>query len=380
MPKFDYSRTPPTIRRRNLLEFGVGAFGAGVAAAMLPTVALGASATDPALIKAAKAEGRLNTIALPPDWANYRMIIATFEKQYGITVNSAAPGESSAQELQSIRSLKGQSRAPDVVDVGPSFALSGTSAGLFTPYKVNTWDSIPANMKDPGGMWYGDYFGVISFGVNRSVAKTAPETWADLKKPEYKGMVAMGGSPLGASSAFGAVMAAAIAEGGSPNDIMPGIQFFADLAKLGNFNPSSATTASLFSGQTPVLLNWDYLNLARAKKAKGMVVIDTIIPANAKPYGSYYCQAISKYAPHPKAAELWEEFLYSDQGQLLFLEGFAHPVRFSDMVKRGVISQKLMAELPPPGPYAEALFTTASENLKAQQMLAANWTKMVGID
>ena len=370
----DFRTAQPVGTRRRALMWLAGA---GAAASLLPGAVHAADAADAALIKAAQAEGALNTIALPPDWANYGVIISTFQKKYGIGINNAAPDDSSAQELQSIRSMRGQSRGPDVVDVGPSFALIGASEGLFRPYKVATWDSIPANMKDPGGLWWGDYFGLVSLGVNRSVAKTAPRTWADLKKPEYKGMVALNGSPLGAGAAFAAVMAASIANGGSLDDIMPGIAYFAELAKLGNFNPTSATAASIVSGQTPVVVNWDYLNLAQAKKSKGMVAIDTIIPEGARPYGAFYCQAISKYAPHPQAAELWEEFLYSDDGQILFLQGFAHPARFADMVKRGVISNSLMADLPPPGPYAEALFADNEQSKKAQAALAANWTKMV---
>ncbi|HEX7390718.1 MAG TPA: extracellular solute-binding protein [Acidiphilium sp.] len=366
-----------TPSRRTLLKLT----GAGAAAGLLPSIGRAASSASggatPALIKAAQKEGRLNTIALPPDWANYGEIIATYQKKYGVTIRNAAPDDSSANELQSIRSLRGQSRGPDVVDVGPSFALTGVKEGLFQPYKVATWDSIPDTMKDPGGLWYGDYFGLITFGVNRSVAKTAPKSWADLKKPEYKGMVSLNGSPLGAGAAFASVIAAALANGGSLDNIMPGIEYFAELSKLGNFNPSAATAASLVSGQTPVVVNWDYLNLAEEKKAKGMTQIDTIIPDDAKPYGAYYCQAISKYAPHPEAAKLWMEFIYSDEGQILYLKGFAHPARFSEMVKAGKIPQSLLASLPPAKPYSEALFATDAQTKKAQALLSANWTKMV---
>ncbi|HQT85450.1 MULTISPECIES: extracellular solute-binding protein [unclassified Acidiphilium] len=357
--------------RRTMLKLAA----AGAAAGLVPGVA--EATYRSALIKAAKAAGGLNTIALPPDWANYGAIISTFEKKFGISIKNAAPDDTSAQELQSIRSLKGQSRGPDVVDVGLAFALNGAKEGLFRPYKVATWSSIPASMKDPGGLWYGDYFGLVSFGVNMSVAKVAPQTWADLKKPIYKGMVALNGSPLGAGAAFAAVFAASIANGGSLDNIMPGIEFFADLAKRGNFDPSAATSASLVSGQTPVVVNWDYLNLAQAKGSKTMTKIDTVIPADAKPYGAFYCQAISKFAPHPKAAELWQEFIYSDEGQLLYLKGFAHPARFSEMAKSGAIPKSMLAELPPAKPYGEALFATIEQTKKAQAALTANWTKMV---
>ena len=369
--------------RRQFLKLGAGAVGAGVASMFVPGLANNAFAAshpmDQALIAAAKKDGGLNTIALPPDWANYGKMIKEFERLYGIRIHNASPDASSAQELQAIRSLKGQSRGPDVVDVGPSFALIGASEGLFQPYKVSTWSSIPDNMKDAGGMWYGDYFGVESFGVNRSVVKNAPMTWNDLLKSEYKGMVTLNGSPLGAGAAFGAVFAASLANGGSLDDIGPGIEFFAKLAKAGNFNPSSATSASLVSGQTPIVINWDYLNLAQAKKNKGMIEIDVLIAEDAAPYGSFYCQAISAYSPNPKAARLWQEFLYSDAGQLIYLEGFAHPARFSDMVSRGVIPEHLLAQLPPAEPYKKAMFPTKAQTEKAQNLLKSEWTKMVKV-
>ncbi len=42
---------------------------------------------------------------------------------------------------------------------------------------------------------------------------------------------------------------------------------------------------------------------------------------------------INASAPHPWAARLWEEFLYSDQGQLCSSRACAHPARFNDLVK-----------------------------------------------
>ena len=332
-----------------------------------------------ALKEAAGKEGVLNVIACPPDWANWGAIFPAFEKASGLRVNSANPNGSSAEELQAIRSLRSQARAPDVVDVGPSFGVIGAKQKLLAPYKVATWGSIPDGMKDPEGHWYGDYFGIISIGVNTAVAKTVPQRWADLLKPEYKGMVALGGSPLAAASSFGAVYAAALGHGGSLDDIAPGVAFFGELAKRGNLSPAAATPASLISGQTPIYITWDYLNLGYRKQAAGKATIEVVVPAGAPSFGNFYVQGISAYAPHPKAARLWEEFLYSDAGQVMFLGGFAHPARFSALVAAGKIPDAMLKDLPPAAAYKSLQFPTQAQNAKAQKVLGDLWAKTVKV-
>ncbi|MGH7117659.1 MAG: ABC transporter substrate-binding protein [Acetobacteraceae bacterium] len=363
--------------RRDWLTLGAAA---GLGAAGLGGFARAAfaGAGIPAgLAEKAKKEGQLNLIADPRDWANYGAIFDSFSKKYGLHITVYNPDGTSAQELQAIRSLRSQSRAPDAVDVGPSFALIGAREKLFAPYKVATWDEIPGNMKDSDGYWYGDYYGVISFGVNRNVAKTVPETWADLKKPEYKGMVALNGSPLAAAAGFAAVVAAALANGGSLNDIEPGIAFFAELAKLGNYIPVTALPATLIGGQTPIAINWDFLNLADKKKGKGKAEVAVVVPEGAPPYGGFYCQAISAYAPNPSAARLWEEYLYSDEGQLLYLAGYTHPVRFESLIKAHKVPETLLKELPPAAAYKQVTFQTEAQAKKAQETLARLWPKLV---
>ncbi len=329
------------------------------------------------LVKAAKAEGSLNVIALPPNWSNYGNIIKAFQKKYGITVNSAAPDDSSAQEITAIKALKGQSRGPDAVDVSPSLAQEGVAEGLFTPYRVATWDSIPANMKDPSGLWYGDYYGAISFGVNTKIVKNVPRDWADLLKPEYKGMVSINGNPTSAGDAFAAVFAAALANGGSLDDITPGIDFFAHLKKIGNWNPTNCLPANIAKGTTPIAIEWDYLNIAYNAQFSGSPPVATVIPKSGK-FGNFYCQAISKYAPTPAAARLWEEFLYSDEGQLLYLAGYAHPARYADLAKAGKIPSSLQSKLPPASEYAGIIFPNNSQTTKAANILAAKWQPAMG--
>src|SRR5580765_4944423 len=103
-----------------------GATGTGGGAPSVPASGTDISMDD--LVAAAKEEGTLNTIALPPDWANYGEIMDTFQSKYGIKINNANPNGSSAEENQAVKSLKGQDRAPDVLDVGPSFAPRGKPA------------------------------------------------------------------------------------------------------------------------------------------------------------------------------------------------------------------------------------------------------------
>src|SRR5438128_8105548 len=273
-----------------------------------PLKGKGFSMTD--LVAQAKKEGHLNTIALPPDWANYGEMMSTFQKKYGIKITNDNPDGSSAQENQAVRSLKGDSRAPDVVDVGPSFAVDGTREGLYGRYFPSTFGTIPRSMKDTRGYWWGDYYGAVSIGYNQNIVGTAPKSFADLLKSDYKNKVALNGSPLTSNSAVAGVFAASIANGGSLNDIGPGIDFFAKLKKSGNFIPVQGTPQTVASGQTPIVIDWDYLNIAYRKEFPA-VHWTTVIPSDGV-YGSFYCQAINASAPHPNAAKLWMDFLFSD--------------------------------------------------------------------
>jgi putative spermidine/putrescine transport system substrate-binding protein len=323
------------------------------------------------LIAAAKKEGQLNVIALPHSWANYGQIISTFKKKYGLKMDEANPDGSSAQENQAIRSLKGDSRAPDTVDVGPSFAIAGATEGLYAPYKVATYKTIPARMKDSRARWLGDYWGAISIGYNAGLVKPAPKRLKDLLGSAYRNKVALNGNPLTSNSAVSGVFAAALANGGSLNDVGPGIDFFRQLKKAGNFIPVDGTPQTVASGQTPIVLDWDYLNIGY-RKLYPAAQWRTVIPTDGV-YGSFYCQAINATAPHPNAARLWLEFLFSDQGQLLWLKGYSHPARFQDLAKRKKIPAALLKALPSPKLYAKVKFASDAQQTAAKAKIAAEW-------
>jgi putative spermidine/putrescine transport system substrate-binding protein len=336
----------------------------------------GSSISMSELVAQAKKEKHLNTIALPPDWANYGQIMSTFQKKYGISITNSNPDGSSAEENQAVQSLKGDSRAPDAVDDGPAFAIAGTAQGLFTRYFVTEFSTIPRAMKDTRGYWTGDYWGAISIGYNSNLVSPGPKTWKDLLNPAYKSKVALNGSPLTSGSAVAGVFSAALANGGSLNNVQPGVDFFAQLKSSGNFIPVQSTPSTVASGQTPISIDWDYLNLGYVKEYPA-ANWKVVIPSDGV-YGAYYCQAINATAPHPWSARLWEEFLYSDQGQLLWLKGYSHPARFQDLAARKVIPASLLSALPAASIYAKVKFASSGQQTAAKALIASSWPSKVG--
>lgn len=323
-----------------------------------------------ALVSAANAEGALNVIALPPDWANYGEVIKGFQAKYpDITVTSDQPDASSADEIATAERLKGQSGAPDVFDLGAAVALANTD--MFAPYKVATWDDIPADFKDADGTWVNDYGGYMSIGYD-SAKVPAPTTVADLLKADYKGKVALNGNPTEAGAAFAGVQMASIAQGGTAGDLAKGVDFFAQLNDAGNFLPVDPTPATVESGQTPLVIDWDYLNASLSAKLPTWKVL---VPKEAVVAGYYY-QAVNADAPHPAAARLWQEYLYSDEGQNLWLKGGARPVRFDAMKTAGTLDTAAAEALPPVE--GTAVVPTQADSDAGKAYLAENWANAVG--
>jgi putative spermidine/putrescine transport system substrate-binding protein len=328
-----------------------------------------------ALVKAAKKEGQLNVITLPSNWANYGNIMKDFTAKYHIHISDAIPEGSSGQELQAVETEKGQSRAPDVVDVGTAFAVQGAAKNLWAPYQVQSWNDIPANAKDASGAYYADYGGYVAIGYNPAKVKIPPTSFASLTNPAYKNMIGLNNSPTTAGAAFAAVYAAALAKGGSYANIVPGIKYFAHLKAIGNFVPTAiGGPSTVQNGTTPILIWWDYLLASEVKPVVPGFKI--VIPSDSS-FASYYDQAISATAPDPAAARLWEEYLYSTTGQNLWLQGYARPIELSTLVQSGAVDHTAYAALPP-APSGGLTFPTQAQDATAEAAITADWAKDVG--
>ncbi|AOZ69991.1 iron ABC transporter substrate-binding protein [Rhodobacter xanthinilyticus] len=351
-------------------------------AALLASTAMVQAEDMAALEAAAKAEGMLTTIALPHDWCGYGAVIDGFKAKYpDITVNELNPDAGSADELEAIRANKGNTgpQAPDVIDVGLAFGPQAKEEGLIQPYKVATWDEIPDTIKDADGYWYGDYYGVMSFMVNKDLVENVPTDWADLLKPEYAGQVALAGDPRASNQAILAVLAAGLSKGAEAGKASgeAGLEYFKELNAANNFVPVIGKAGTLAQGATPIVISWDYNALSWRDTLAGNPPAEVVVPATGVLAG-VYVQAISAHAPHPNAAKLWMEYLYSDEGQNLWLKGYCHPARFNAMAEAGKIPQELIDALPPAEGYAKAYFPTIEEQGANKEAVVGGWDAVVG--
>jgi putative spermidine/putrescine transport system substrate-binding protein len=319
-----------------------------------------------ALVKAAKAEKELNIITVPRDWANYGEPIDLFTKAFGIKINDDNPEGSSAYEIQTIKTAPA-SKQPDVVDIGVSVLPDALGIGrkaLFAPYKVATWNDIPAEWKDSTGLWYGDYYGVLAISYDASLPKAPTSIKALLTDPAFKGAFALSGDPTSSQQALMGLFAVAAANGGSATNILPGIEAIKAAKANGNFVSVIGNSANYAAGAYKATITWDFNGPgAIASSTAAGKPLKFVMPSDVALQGTPYLQAINTKAPHCAAARLWEEFLYSQNngkltkdltsadlklsgsklmkvimgGQNIWVSGAAHPITEAAMIKKKTI-------------------------------------------
>jgi putative spermidine/putrescine transport system substrate-binding protein len=381
------------IDRRGFLKLGAtagaGALlascggGGGGGGGAMPDMTTGEAIPMDALVAAAKSEGQLTTIALPHDWANYGEIIETFKTTYGLTINELNPDAGSADEIEAIRANKDSKgpQAPDVVDVGLGYGPTAKGEGLFAKYKVSTWDTIP--LKDDEGYWWAEYYGILTFEVIKGAVPT-PADWEDLLKPEYKGKVAMAGDVLKSNEAVMTVMASGISRAGGIDGTVEsaskaaemGLEFWKEMNAAGNFLPVIADQGKIAAGETPCTVEWNYLSLANRDALAGNPELEIAVPKTGVLAGPYV-GGISAYAPHPYAARLWWEHVMGDVGQLLYLKGYAYPIRYNDIAARNLVPADLAAKLPPAEDVKNAVFLSIDQLTAVKTYITENWRKVV---
>ena len=166
-------------------------------------------------------------------------------------------------------------------------------------------------------------------------------------------------------------MAASLANGGSVDDIMPGIEFFAELKEIGNFAVGDVTPATVLSGETPIAIDWSYnLPGLQAQLEDAGLTAVTNFPSDGV-YGGSYAQGVVKDSPHQACSKLWLEHILSDEGALGYLQGGAMPARYQQLVDAGKVSAADKVNLPPDDLIAQIVFMTPAQIAAANDVLQA---------
>ncbi|WP_223457928.1 MULTISPECIES: ABC transporter substrate-binding protein [unclassified Pseudomonas] len=286
---------------------------------------------------AAKAEGAVNSVGMPDDWANWAGTWKDLSDKYGL--KHIDTDMSSAQEIAKFAAEKDNASA-DIGDVGAAFGPIAVKQGVVQPYKPSTWDQVPAWAKDKDGNWALAYTGTIAFIVNKKLlhGSDAPTKWADLKGGKYK--VSIGDVSTAAQAANG-VLAAALANGGDEKNLKPALDLFADIAKQGRLSMSNPTIATMEKGEIEVGVVWDFNGLSYKAKMANPDDYVVLIPSDGSVI-SGYTTIINKYAKNPNAAKLAREYIFSDAGQINLAKGNARPIRAEHLTLPAEVQAKLL--------------------------------------
>jgi len=292
----------------------------------------------------------------PPEWADWATQIRTIKEHTGITV--PPDNKNSGQSLASLAAEKA-SPVADVVYYGVTFGIQAARDGLVTAYKPAHWDAIPDGLKDPNGRWFAIHSGTIGFMVNVDAlrGKPVPRSWADLLKPEYRGMVGYL-DPASAFVGYAGAVALNQALGGSLDDFGPAIDWFRKMRANDPIVPKQTAYARVLSGEIPIMIDYDF-NAYRARYKDGAKV-DFVIPAEGSLTVPYVMSLVNK-GPHPDEGRKVLDFVLSEPGQAVWANAFLRPVRPEAM------SAEAQARFLPAADYARAATVDYDRMAQAQR-------------
>lgn len=280
------------------------------------------------LVGRAKKEGEVISLGMHDGWPTGQKMWDDMDLYYGLKDQDTDMG--SAKILKCFRGdADAIVSSPDIGDIGLEYAREAKNQGLLAGYKTSYWDEIPAWAKDDNGQYIVSFTGTLAFLYDSSFAENAPKSFADILQGTYP--VGIASVTSGSTGQF-SVYAAALAFGGSVDDIEPGIAFFKQLAKQGRLVENLKTDNLPESGYEDtirVLISWDFSALAYRDEAASRTPAKSYgacIPSDGS-VTSGYATIISKNAQHPYSAMLAREYILSDEGQLNIASLYATPIR-----------------------------------------------------
>ncbi len=303
----------------------------------------------------------------PPEWADWGGMLKLVGQSTGIVV--PPDNKNSGQSLAALIAERAKPVA-DVVYLGGQVGPQARAADVLAPYKPARWDQIPAGMKDPDGYWFTIHSGTLGLFVNRAAlrGKPVPASWADLLKPDYRGLV---GYLNPASAAVGqvGVIAVNLALGGDYENLGPGIDFFRRLQANQPVVPTQTSYARVLSGEIPILLDYDF-NAYRGKYAD-KAPVEFVIPREGTQQLPYVMGLVAR-GPNPDNARKVLDFVLSDQGQRHWAGAYLRPVLASAM------SDEVRSRFLPDTDYARARPLDVFKLAAASRAIADRYQKEIG--
>jgi putative spermidine/putrescine transport system substrate-binding protein len=300
----------------------------------------------------------------PPEWADWGTQLKAIKAKTGVTV--PPDNKNSGQALAQLVAEKA-SPVADITYLGVTFAIQAQKDGVVAQYKPAAWNDIPDGLKDPAGSWFAIHSGTLGFMVNVDAlrGKPVPKSWADLLKPDYKGLVGY----LDPASAFaGYVGAVAVnqARGGSMDNFTPAIEYFKALKSNEPIVPKQTSYARVLSGEIAILLDYDF-NAYRAKY-KDKANVQFVIPAEGTVVVPYVMSMVAK-APNAENAKKVLNHVLSDEGQAIWANAYLRPVRAKAM------PAEVQAKFLPQSEYARAKTVDYSKMAAAQKAFSDRYMK-----
>ena len=302
----------------------------------------------------------------PPQWADWASQLKSIEKHLGYKIPH--DNKNSGQTLSQLLAEKDNPVA-DVAYYGVSFGIQAGQKGVVSAYKPKHFDEIPAGLKDPEGKWFTIHSGTLGFFVNIDAleGKPVPKSWADLLKPEYKGLVGYL-DPTSAFVGYAGAVAVNRAMGGNLDNFDAGIKYFKDLAKNDPIVPKQTSYARVLSGEIPILFDYDF-NAYRGKyKDKANVVF--VIPQEGTVVVPYVMSLV-KGGPNPEKGKKILDFIMSDEGQKVWGNAFLRPIRAS------ALSEEAAAKFLPASDYARSTPVDYSKMAAAQKAFVKRYLEEV---
>ena len=320
-----------------------------------------------ALYEAAQKEGIVASFDTGPTWANWAAQFKAFKARYpGVEMVYNDLG--SAATVVALDKSRNRPQA-DTAYYFAASALDAVAKGLVADFKPVNFEKLPEPFRHPGGQWFTIHTLNVAFLVNTKLVKTPPASWADLLKPDYKNAIVYL-DPRSTGQGQVVAFAAAFGNGGSMDNVQPGLDYLGKLSKAGNVLRTVGTTpyAQFLKGEIPIWIGYENDGL-KAKYTDGMGDSVAVVMPKEASAAAPYAISLVKGAPNPNAGKLWLNFIMTEKGQGIFAEGFVRPS------VPGVALPASVADKLPPAPQLKPIDIAKATAKKAE--IDAGWAKAV---